>query len=177
MVWTPFPHRKYLVRTSAAAINRIRSAQVPAKLCLEALDAALTNFPLEQACIRSAMDAAIELNERLAILAANETLRDQPAAFQESSNEDLKPDVTPIIYWTSRLLAHKAHEIACWRYLLLVCELADLSDLRPLYEASLADAQSFEDWLRRAFETLAVNQLEMDGVLSAGSRSGNAISA
>ncbi|WP_398473575.1 hypothetical protein [Tardiphaga sp.] len=88
---------------------------------------------------------------------------------------ELQTDNPLLVDWTCQLLAYKAQETAYWRYMLLVCDLADLSDLKPLYEVSLADAQTFEDWLGRAFETLAVRQLEMAGVLSANPSPGNAV--
>lgn len=158
MEGTPFSHKEYLRRTSAAAMRQIRSVQRPLSHCLAELDAALTRFPVERGYFKSAMNAAKELDDR--ILAAQEALPDQVTPSLEPSIRDLSGDECQLVDRTCQLLAYKAQEIAYWRYLLLVCELADLSDLRPLYEASLAEAEHFEGWLRRAFETLAVNQLQ-----------------
>jgi hypothetical protein len=166
MVWT-FPHKEYLRQTSGVAIRQLRSVHAPVSLCLAALDAALTNFPVERDCIRSAINTSRKLGDRLQFLAAHEALRDEASPPVELARPALNTDDATIVDWTCQLLAYKTREIAYWRYLSLVCDLADLSELRPLYEASLADAERFEDWLRRAFETLAVHQLQLAGVLSA----------
>ena len=169
MEWVPFPHKEYLRRTSSAALSRLRSMRVSSELYLNELRDSLNGFPSEQSLVTSAIDDSRALQLRLNILIKHDAFLD----VKDLSTDHIAVshiDMIPIVDTAIILMAHKAQEIACWRYLLLVCDLAELSDIRPLYETSLEEAERLDGWLRRAFETLAVHQLQLSGVLSADPR-------
>ena len=166
MEWVPFPHKEYLRRTSRAALSRMRSMLISSELLSKELCESLNGFPSEQNIIGSAIDDSRAMQLRLNILIKHEAFRDLTDQSADPI-EVLRIDRIPIVDAAILLMANKAQEIAFWRYLLLVCDLADLSDIRPLYETSLGEAERLDEWLRRAFETLVVDQLHLSGVLSA----------
>jgi hypothetical protein len=166
MAWTPFPHRDYLRESFLPVLARLRVLQAGEIELLEGLRCRLESSPTELRYVEDAIVNSRRQRVRLSTVQTHPVFRllsDVPDACITSK---VGVDEWGIVRLALTLAASKTEEVGYWRYLNLICELADLADIKPLLEATLSDAEKFDDWLRRAFETLAVRQLQCVGVLS-----------